>query len=133
MTTEILDATIEAMEPGRKRGKAMIFPSITLRDTSGQVRTLKKYCATSEVGALIAPAQSGRFYLFTALDIKGFHGVRTADGTASYGYPGAGNRIIGIITTMAGLAYIALRLAMGKASPCSRLSCSSSAHYCGLA
>lgn len=110
MGTSIVDGTIESVEAGRKTKKVSVFKSIVFRENDGSTRTIKKAVVSGPLAEQIAPGASGRFYLFTTIDIKGIHGLRKADGTALYDFPGKNNKIIFIGLIVISLALIAIRM-----------------------
>lgn len=110
MGVSIVDGTIEAIDGGKRYKKVSAFKSIVFREADGASRTIKKAVVTPDVADQMTVGNSGRFYLFTSLDIKGIHGVRKRDGTAVYGFPGKGNAIIFMILVPLNLAWIAIRV-----------------------
>ncbi len=110
MGTSIVDGTIESVEAGRKNKKVSVFKTIVFREEGGSTRTVKKAVVSGDLAGEIVPGNSGRFYLFTTFDLKGVHGLRKADGTAIYDYPGKTNKIIFIGVIVMSLALMALRL-----------------------
>ena len=110
MGVSIVDGTIEAVEAGRKNKKHSVFKSIVFREADGANRTIKKAVVAGDVADQIAVGNSGRFYLFTSMDVKGIHAVRKQDGTAVYNFPAKGNAIIFMIMVPVNLAWIALRI-----------------------
>lgn len=72
---------------------------------------MKKAVVANEVASEIAVGNSGRFYHFTAFDLKGIHGLRKPDGTSVYSYPGKSNKMIFASIIPMSLVWIALRLA----------------------
>jgi hypothetical protein len=117
MGTSIVDGTIESIEAGRRNKKVAVFKTIVFRENGGETRTVKKAVVTGPLMDEIAPGNSGRFYLFTAFDIKGVHGLRKSDGTAIYDYPGKTNVKIFLYAVIASALLIALRLAIGDGVP----------------
>lgn len=117
MGTSIVDGTIESIEAGRKNKKIAVFKTIVFRETGGETRTIKKAVVTGDLKDQIVPGNSGRFYLFTAFDIKGIHGLRKADGTALYDYPGKTNKKIFIGLIIVSFLLIALRVSTGDGLP----------------
>lgn len=117
MGTSIVDGTIESIEAGRKNKRIAVFKTIVFRETGGETRTIKKAVVTGNLMDQIVPGNSGRFYLFTAFDIKGIHGLRKADGTALFDYPGKTNIKIFIGLIIISLLLIALRVSTGDGVP----------------
>lgn len=117
MGTSIVDGTIESIEAGRRNKKVAVFKTIVFRENDGATRTIKKAVVTGPLMDQIVPGNSARFYLFTAFDIKGVHGIRKADGTALYDYPGKNNTKIFIAVIIVSLLLIAIRVAMDDGLP----------------
>lgn len=117
MGTSIVDGTIESIEAGRKTKKVSVFKTIVFRETGGETRTIKKAVVSGPMADQIVPGNSGRFYLFTTFDLKGVHGVRKADGTAIYDYPGKNNKMIFIFLIVVSLLLITLRVMTGDGVP----------------
>ena len=85
------------------------FDHIELERSDGRTERIAKPVATAEIAERIAPGAEGRFYLYKVLDVKGVHGVRLADGTERYAYPGKNAGIfLGVIVMS--FAWMALRI-----------------------
>ncbi len=117
MATSIIDGTIEQVEAGRRHPKVSRFKTIVFRERGGATRTFKNAIVSGAVVPEIRVGNDARFYTFTALDLKGIHGVRKPDGTAVYGYPGSNNTIIFAILVAVNLAWIAFRIAFDGQVP----------------
>lgn len=86
MATEILDGSIDAVEPIRAKGKFAMFDTVRFRDRSGAERTLKNVCSGGAVTDIIRKGGSGRFYLSSGGGQTGIHAVRLDDGTKAYAH-----------------------------------------------
>jgi len=106
MGTSIVEGTLTAREVGRVRKKFTVFKSLTFERDDGSTETLKKMVARPEVAQWLQPGASGRFYRFSAFDVKGIHGVRLRDGTEIQAYPDP-NRPVFLLATPLFLAWIA--------------------------
>ena len=109
MSTSIIDGTLEDAEPGRRSGAVRVFKSIRFQLADGSSRTVTKAVIKQPLADAIVPDTKGRFYLFSAFDIKGIHGLRAADGQEIFVFPG-NNQTIFLIIGLINLAWIALRL-----------------------
>ncbi|WP_260580613.1 hypothetical protein [Sphingopyxis sp. PET50] len=117
MTTSIIDGRVETADLRRARGGMTIFRSVTFQPDSGAARTIKNAVVKDNVAAELVPGAKGRFYLYNAFDLKGVHGVRSADGRAVYGFAG-NNKKIFLILGIVNIAWILLRLfAIGDGVP----------------
>jgi len=112
MPTSMIDGTVEEADVRTDRAGVKIFRCIRFRLNDGSEHTIEKVVTTKAVGDEIVPGASGRFYLFKAFDIKGVHGMRTADGGAVHGFPGNNQRIFllaGIVAVLWNAILIATR------------------------
>lgn len=110
MSTSIVDGTIEAVDLKRARAGLAIFNSIRFKLDDGSSRTVTKYVVPQEIADAFAPGVSGRFYLFSAFDMKGIHGFRGADGAAHFRFPGGSNTKLFLIIVIVNILWIALRV-----------------------
>jgi hypothetical protein len=116
MSTSIIDGTVEEVVPGRRRGAVTVFKSIRFQLADGSSRTVTKAVAGQEVADELKPGASGRFYLFNAFDIKGIHGVRTADGRSAYAFP-TNNQKVFLLSGIIAVAWITLKVAVDGEVP----------------
>jgi hypothetical protein len=116
MGTSIVDGTVEEAVVKRKRGALTVYSPLTFRLNDGGSRTIKSAVVSGDVANHLQPGKSGRFYLFTALDLKGVHGARTADG-AAYEFPGKNNAIIFIVLIVTNILWIGLRITVDDGVP----------------
>lgn len=86
MGVSIIDGTIEEVELKRRRKLASVYSRIQFRLADGSSKTWGKSVVWNNVADKLRPGTQGRFYLYTAIDHRGVHGVRTADGTEVYGF-----------------------------------------------
>jgi hypothetical protein len=111
MGTSIIDGTVTATEVRRKAKDMTIFKSVDFLRDDGTPYSLKNAVTKGGVTEALQPGAKGRFYGFTALDIRGIHGVRTADGRALFAYPGGNNQKIFLMATIVGGAFTAFMVA----------------------
>lgn len=108
MSVHVIEGkVVEAPVKFSRRG-IVRFEHLTLARTDGQTERIAKPVTTAELAEAIVPGAEGRFYLYKVLDVRGIHGVRLADGTALYAYPGQNVRIFLLVVVMS-LAWLALR------------------------
>jgi hypothetical protein len=86
MAVSIIDGTIEEVELKRRRKLGSVYSRIMFRLPDGTTKTWGKSVVWNEVADRLKPGTKGRFYLYTAIDHRGIHGVRTADGGEVYGF-----------------------------------------------
>ncbi len=110
MPTSIIDGSIETADLKRAKGGVSIFRSITFRQADGITRTIRNAVVKDNVAAELVPGARGRFYLYNAFDLKGVHGVRSADGRDVYGFAGNNQKIF-LILGIVNIAWIILILA----------------------
>ncbi len=108
MGVSTVDGSIEKVELKRKRRDIGIYKEIVFREKDGGTRTIKNAVVKDPLNAEMVAGNSGRFYLFTAFDLKGVHGVRKADGTALSAFPG-NNAFIFALVAVINIAWIVLR------------------------
>ncbi len=116
MPTSIIDGSIEAADLRRAKGGATIFRTITFQQTGVGTRTIRNAVVKDNVAAELVPGTRGRFYLYNAFDLKGVHGVRTADGRAVYGFAGNNQKIF-LILGIFNLIWIAFTIAVRGGIP----------------
>lgn len=86
MAVSIIDGTIEEVELKRRRKLGSVYSRILFRLPDGSTKTWGKSVVWNNVADRLKPGTEGRFYLYTAIDHQGIHGVRTADGDEVYGF-----------------------------------------------
>ena len=116
MATSIVDGTVEEAVPGRSRGGITVFKTLTFRRSDGTSQTLTKAVVKNPVVDELAPGAGGRFYLFEAFDLRGVHGVRTADGREVHAFPDS-NRKLFLIVGAINLLWIVFKLAVDAEIP----------------
>lgn len=116
MATSTVDGTVAEAVLKRARGGIAVFDTIRFQLDDGSSRTIKKAVVTQDVADALQPGTAGRFYLYTAFDLKGVHGVRTRDGRAVYGFPGNNQKIF-LIMGIVNILWITLRLFADGAIP----------------
>jgi len=97
MSVSIIDGTLEAAKLKRKGKSASLFDSISIRRAGGGEERLGKTIVANTVADAMQPGTRGRFYLYSAIDHKGLHGLRTADGVAIHEFPGSSERVMLIV------------------------------------
>ncbi len=111
MTTSIIDGRVESAELRRARGGLSVFRAITFQPDSGPTRTLRNAVVKQNVADELTPGTRGRFYIYTAFDQKGVHGVRTPDGRATYGFA-TNNQKLFLLTGVISVVWMTLRIAV---------------------
>jgi hypothetical protein len=115
MTVSTVDGTIVEAVLKRSRRNLRIYERVVFRLPGGTTRTWLKAVVDQEVARLIQPGASGRFYLFTAADHRGIHGVRDASGAAAFAFP-RNNETAMLIVAAFGALVSLLMLAFGQIS-----------------
>ena len=116
MSTSIIDGTVEQAEPGRRRGGITIFKSIRFQLDDGSSRTVTKAVVKQEIADELVPGAKGRFYLFSAFDISGIHGVRAPDGRSVYAFPGNNQKLF-LVLGVVNLLWVVVMIAARDAVP----------------
>ncbi len=116
MPVSTVDGTVEDVTLKWARRGISLFSNIRFRLADGSERTVKKVVVKQAVADELVPGASGRFYLFNAFDVRGVHGVRTADGRAVYGFPGNNQKIF-LISGIVSSLWIVVMIASRDAVP----------------
>lgn len=116
MPTSIIDGSVETADLRRAKGGATIFRSLTFQQADGGTRTIRNAVVKDNVAAELVPGARGRFYLYNAFDLKGVHGVRTADGRDIYGFAGNNQKIF-LILGIFNLAWVIFTIAVRGGVP----------------
>ncbi|MBT2134729.1 hypothetical protein KK137_10320 [Croceibacterium sp. LX-88] len=116
MSTSIIDGTVEEVVTGRQRGSITVFKSIRFKLEDGSGRTVTKAVVKQPVSDELKPGARGRFYFFNAFDIRGFHGVRMADGRSIYAFP-TNNQKLFLILGLINLAWIVFKVTVDGEIP----------------
>ena len=115
MATTIIDGTIEEAVIKRRRKLGSVFTRILFRLDDGTTKTWAKAVAANDVADALKPGTRGRFYLYTAMDHRGIHGLRTADGREIYGF-GKQNEIVSLVIFVVSALTVGLSvMALGDA------------------
>ena len=113
MAVEILDGTIEPVEPVRSKRKYLMFDTLRFRGRDGSERQLKKICCGGEVGAAVRRGGSGRFYMSSGGGQTGIHGVRMDDGTKAYAHYN-NMELVTLIGIAAGMILLVVGIVTGE-------------------
>jgi hypothetical protein len=97
MAVSYIDGTLEQAELKRAPLNLRIYKQLTFRLRDGRERTILKAIVDAKVAALLEPGVSGRFYLFTAPDHRGVHGIRDDQGRAVFAFPRNNERAMLIV------------------------------------
>jgi hypothetical protein len=100
MPTSVIDGTVEEADIKFDRRGVKYFRSVRFKLDDGSEHTAEKMVTAKAVGDELVPGARGRFYLFKAFDVKGVHGVRTAEGRAVHAFPGNNQKIFLIAATL---------------------------------
>jgi hypothetical protein len=116
MATSIVDGTVAEATVKRVRGGFSVFSTLRFDLDDGTARTVKNAVATQAVAETLTPGNRGRFYLFTAMDIKGVHGARLADGRSVYGFPANNEKLFLVIGVISIVLIAAMLIIAGNLS-----------------
>ncbi len=100
MAVSTVDGTIQAFDLKRKTPSHSVFRDLVIRGADGKEAKLPKSVVARKVADSIRIGASGRFYLYEAIDHKGIHGVRLADGTSAHGYPVMNERVMLLVLVL---------------------------------
>jgi len=115
MGVSVIDGTLEAAALKRVRGKTRVYQSLTFKLRDGSSKSIAKAIAHEDVCALLEPGNSGRFYLYTAVDHRGIHGVRDDKGRSVFAYSKV-NETAMLVTAGIGILMLFAFLAMDRIS-----------------
>lgn len=115
MGVSTIDGTLVEAHLKTARRNIRVYNQLKFRLADGSEKSVAKSIVDAEVAALLVPGTSGRFYLFTQIDHRGVHGLRTSDGKAAGKFP-KNNETAMIAVGCIGLFLILLTLAMDKIS-----------------
>ena len=105
MAVRTIDGTIEEVELKNRRKLGSVYSRVVFRLPDGRREEVGKSVVWNNVADHLKPGTKGRFYLYSAIDHRGIHGVRTADGAEAYGF-GKQNEIVSIVVlVMAALTF----------------------------
>ncbi|HEX8193183.1 MAG TPA: hypothetical protein VF552_09805 [Allosphingosinicella sp.] len=86
MGTRRIDGTVEAIWLKQRRSKVAVYDKIRFRLADGSTHMLGKSVVGAAVADRLVPGTSGRFYLYSAIDHQGVHGIRSG-GRADFDFP----------------------------------------------
>lgn len=109
MGVSTIDGTLEEAVLRRAVGKVRIYDRLKFRLADGSEKSIAKSIVDGDVGAALVPGTSGRFYLFTAFDHRGLHGIRDSQGNCVFGYP-SNNEKAALISAILGFVLVAIAI-----------------------
>ncbi|HEV2866065.1 MAG TPA: hypothetical protein VGX37_06085 [Allosphingosinicella sp.] len=113
MAVYTIDGTLEEAVLKRVRRNLRVYERLTFRQRDGTTKSIAKAVVDARVAERLLPGTSGRFYLYTAIDHRGVHGIRDDSGRAIFGYP-MNNEKAMIWTIPIMVVMIALLMMVGK-------------------
>jgi hypothetical protein len=87
MGVSTIDGTLEEAVLKKVRRNLRVYDRLTFRLADGDTRSVAKAIVDAPVAERLLPGTSGRFYLYTAIDHRGLHGLRDAEGHSVCSYP----------------------------------------------
>lgn len=116
MGVSTIDGTLEEAVLKRVRRNIRIFERLTFRLRDGTTKSVAKAVVDAPVADRLVPGTSGRFYLYTAVDHRGVHGVRADDGQSVFGYPKNNEKIMLVMIPLL-TVWILIGIAMIQDAP----------------
>lgn len=98
MGVSTIDGTLEEAVLKRVRRNLRVYERLTFRLADGTTRSVAKAIVDAPVAERLLPGTSGRFYLFTAIDHRGVHGLRDAQGNSVCSYPTNNEKALLVVT-----------------------------------
>ncbi|MDQ4087211.1 MAG: hypothetical protein M3177_04240 [Pseudomonadota bacterium] len=100
-----IDGTLEEAVLKRVRRNLRVYERLTFRLHDGTSKSIAKAIVDKPVAERLLPGTSGRFYLYTAIDHRGVHGVRDTAGQATFAYPTANEKALLIMMPLLALWF----------------------------
>lgn len=116
MTTSIIDGHVAAADLKRARSGISIYRSVTFQPDQGAEWVVKNAVVKQNVADALLPGARGRFYLYSAFDVKGIHGVRTSDGQSIFGFPGNNQKLF-LVLGIFNLIWVAFTIVVRGGVP----------------
>ena len=113
MGVSTIDGTLEEAVLKRVRRNLRIYERLTFRLADGTTRSVAKAIVDAPVAERLVPGTSGRFYLYTAIDHRGVHGVRDAQGNAACSYPTNNEKALLVVTPIMLLMIVVMLVVRG--------------------
>lgn len=109
MSVSVIEGkVIEA--PVKTRRKTFVrFAHVAFERADGRTQKVGKVVAMGELANLVTTGAEGRFYMYKTIDVTGVAGVRLADGTSLFAYPGNNLKVFGMIIPVS-LAWVLLQI-----------------------
>ncbi len=98
MGVSTIDGTLEEAVLKKVRSNLRVYERLTFRLADGTTRSVAKAIVDAPVAERLLPGTSGRFYLFTAIDHRGVHGLRDASGDSVCSYPTNNEKALLVVT-----------------------------------
>lgn len=109
MSVSVIDGKVIEAPITVRRKMIVRYGHIAFERRDGRTERIGKVVAAGGMAEVVAPGAEGRFYLYEVLGGKGIHGVRLADGTERYAYPGNNLWVFGILALVS-LAWMTFLL-----------------------
>jgi hypothetical protein len=103
MGVSTIDGTLEEAVLKRVRRNLRVYERLTFRLNDGTSKSIARAVVDKPVAERLVPGTSGRFYLYTAIDHRGVHGVRDTAGQATFAYPTANEKALLIMMPLLAL------------------------------
>lgn len=113
MGVSTIDGTLEEAVLKRVRRNMRVYERLTFRLRDGTSKSVAKAIVDEKVADKLLPGTSGRFYLYTAIDHRGVHGVRDAAGQATFAYPKNNEKALLIVIPLMALWVVAALVLAG--------------------
>lgn len=116
MAVSIIDGTVESANLKRARRNVRVYDPIVFKLADGSTKTWTRAVVDAKVAEHLVPGTKGRFYLFTAIDHRGVHGVRTDAGEEAYGFQTINETAMLWVTALC-FVWVALTLYLVQDAP----------------
>ena len=116
MGVSIIDGRVEAAQTKRENKNFTQFSTLRFVGSDGREQTIKNAVAATPIARELRPGNTGRFYLFSSIDMRGVYAVRDPAGAVVRAFPGQ-NEKLGLIGMALAVAAILLFEFFGDGTP----------------
>lgn len=113
MGVSTIDGTLEEAVLKKVRRNLRVYERLTFRLADGGTRSIAKAIVDAPVAERLVPGTTGRFYLYTAIDHRGVHGLRDSAGHSVCSYPTNNEKALLVVTPLLLLMVVIMLVVRG--------------------